>query len=60
MELSELQAVAQQIEVHELSGAVNAMSQVTLEFRSRAVTQLAIEIALKQRVCKVTPHGQAP
>src|SRR5438552_7885616 len=60
IELGELQSIAQQIQVHELSGTVAAVSEVTLEFRSPAATQLTVEIALKQRVGKVTSHGQAP
>jgi hypothetical protein len=39
---------------------MGAISQVTLEFGGSTATQLTVEIALKQRVGKVTPHGQAP
>src|ERR1700675_547418 len=60
VELSELQSAAQQVQVHDLSGAVAAMLKVALEFGSPTATQLAVEIALKQRVCKVTLHGQPP
>jgi hypothetical protein len=58
--LGELQSIAQQIQIDKLSGTVGAMSQVTLEFGSPTVTQLTVEIALKQRVGKVTSHGRAP
>jgi hypothetical protein len=60
IELSKLQSIAQQIQIHKLSGTVGAMSQVTLEFSSPTATQLTVEIALKQRVGKVTSHGRAP
>jgi hypothetical protein len=60
IELSEMQAIAQQIQIDQFSGTVHAMSQVTVEFCGPAVAQLTIEIALKERVGKITPHGQAP
>src|ERR1700720_545761 len=60
IELSEVQTVTQQIQVHKLSGAAGAMPEVTLEFGGAASFQLAVEILLKQRIGKITPHGQAP
>jgi hypothetical protein len=36
---------------------VDAMLEVALKFGSPAVSQLTVEIALKQGVSKVTPHG---
>jgi hypothetical protein len=58
--LGKLQSIAQQIQIDKLSGTEGAMSQVTLEFSSPTAIQLTVEITLKQRVGKVTSHGQAP
>src|ERR1700756_1923374 len=60
IELSEVQPVTQQIQVHKLSGTAGAVPEVMLEFGGSASTQLTVEILLKQRIGKVTPHGQAP
>jgi hypothetical protein len=60
IELSEVQPVTQQIQVHKLGGTAGAMPEVTLEFDGAATTQLAVEVLLKQRIGKITPHGQAP
>jgi len=60
IELSEVQPVTQQIQVNKLGGTAGAMPEVTLEFGGAATTQLTVEILLKQRIGKVTPHGQAP
>ena len=51
---------ARKWQVHELNGAVDAMLEVALEFSSAKSTQLAVEIALKKGIGKVTPHGQPP
>src|ERR1700722_280118 len=56
IELRQLQAPAQQIQVHQLRGAVGAMLHVALEFVRPTAAQLAIEVALQQCVGKVTPH----
>src|SRR5260221_9109994 len=60
IELSEVQPVTQQIQVHKLSGTAGAMPEVTLEFFSCVSSQLIVEILLKQRIGRVAPHGQAP
>jgi hypothetical protein len=60
IELSEAQTVTQQIQVHKLSGTAGAMPEVTLEFFSCVSSQLIVEILLKQRIGKITPHEQAP
>src|ERR1700740_1097284 len=60
IEVSEVQPVTQEIQVHKLSGAAGAMPEVTLEFGGAATAHLAVEIFLKQRIGKITPHGQAP
>src|SRR6202795_3902372 len=60
IKLSELQSAAQPIQVHELSGAVDAMPEVALEFGSARGVQFTVEIALKEGIAKVTLHGQPP
>jgi hypothetical protein len=46
IEFSELQSIAQQTQVPELTGAGDAMSEVMLECGSAWGTQLSVEIAL--------------
>jgi hypothetical protein len=54
--LRELQHAAQQVQALELHDAVRAMVKVALEFGSTHGAQLAVEIAMKARVGKVTSH----
>jgi hypothetical protein len=60
IELREPQSLAQQVQVHKLNGAKDALLEVVLEFRSISNTQLTVEIAMKEGIGKVTPHGQPP
>jgi len=47
IELREPQSLAQQVQVHELNGAMDALLKVVVEFRSVSGSQLNVEIALK-------------